>query len=1048
MFYLHVSNRTENLLQHLSSLFQAQPPANIFSPELFLIQSQGMERLIVQHLAGSFRCFTNYRFFQPIDFFAYIGDALGFGITPDGFDRSVLAWRIEALLREVDDGVYGPVATYLAGENRELKRLQLSRRLAHLFDQYQIMRPEMLDAWRRGCLATDHPDEPWQLKLWNQLLAQDPADSDRSSQFQKVILYLQQCTNLRGKLPQRVSVIGLHTMPPIFIHYLRALADHMDIHLLLLSPSQKYWGDVSRRRAKNQVREGAVSEDGAEGVANPFLGALGGQGRDFLNLLLNNIQPAGEFSSYVEPGDVPGQGLSFLQRLQTDILMNQPGTGEPARLDESLSIVSCHSRMRELMVLKDHLLARLDRDPTLELRDIVVMAPDIQQYSSLIPAIFQDFPHSIADRSLRRRNRVVNCFLTFLVIAAERCGWQEVMDLLGQSPVREHFRLTDSDLDILREWVVASGIRWGLSGEHRQQLGSPAFVENSWCCGLERMLLGYAIDHDDFVAGILPFGGVEGKSGQLVGVLCSFVALLERTRQESTQDRTLSGWSEMLFTLTEGLFGTGDSRDHAELRDIIGSLAEVSGGYHQQPVEFVAIYEWLRMMTEESRSSSGFLRGQLTFCSMLPMRSIPFRTVCLLGLNDGEFPRSDFHDTFDLLGVQHIAGDRSPRGDDRYQFLEAILAARSQLYLSYVGQCEKTNEERPPSVLLADLLQILRQQYQADGLVIKHPLHPFSRRYFQQPNEAELFSYSEHNCRICSAMLAPGGQSGPWWRDRMEHSVVSVDLHELLRFFKDPQRYFLRSILGIRQERSANLVAESEPFNLSGLERYAAEQQLFASENGDDAFRRITRLQASGLWPLGSSGILLGAQTMRRLEPLREQIVGFALGAPLGELAVSLEVGDRKVVGNLGNQYEQGVLLVRLGKLRGCDLLGAWLHHCISSQIRGSVRTVLICKDSVFTFDQSSDEPPLSTLVDIFADGCTRVSPLFTEAAYVYAKVWVRNKDTHPRELAEDELRTSMEKEYNWAWEIVLRGGIDDILSEEFFRLSKSVFAPLVEGGR
>jgi len=421
MFYLHVSNRTENLLHHLSSLLQAQPQASIFAPELFLIQSQGMERLIVQHLAESFRCFTNYRFFLPIDFFAYVADLLGFGITPDGFDRSVLAWRIEALLRDVGDDVYAPVAKYLGGDNRELKRLQLARRLAHLFDQYQIMRPEILGSWQQKRPATAHPDEAWQLALWQRLLAQEPAANDRASQLQRVILHLQQQDALQSRLPQRVSILGLHTMPPIFVDYLNGLSRHMDVHLLLLSPSRTFWGDVSRRREKKNLSVSQAESISPAEQQNPFLANLGLQGRDFVNLLLAKIEPAAEFESYEEPGN-DDQGPSLLHRLQSDILRNEGGG--PAEPDDSLTVVSCHSRMRELLVLKDHLLARLDQDPSLELRNIVVMTPDIQHYSSLIPAVFRDLPHSIADRSLRRRISVVNSFLTFLTIATERCGWQ------------------------------------------------------------------------------------------------------------------------------------------------------------------------------------------------------------------------------------------------------------------------------------------------------------------------------------------------------------------------------------------------------------------------------------------------------------------------------------------------------------------------------------------------------------------------------------------------------------------------------------------------
>ncbi len=200
MFYLHVSNRTENLLRHMAEVIRADRQPSFFATELFLIQSQGMERMIGQSMADSFRSFCNYKFFLPLHFLGFIADRLGMGISPDGFQRQILTWRLDGLLRELAGEQYQPLNNYLSGENRQLKRFQLARRLANIFDQYQIMRPDMLEKWARGVLATSHHAEKWQMDLWRRLLAQPGGQIHRTMQFTQIIDRLNSDQDL-GRLP-------------------------------------------------------------------------------------------------------------------------------------------------------------------------------------------------------------------------------------------------------------------------------------------------------------------------------------------------------------------------------------------------------------------------------------------------------------------------------------------------------------------------------------------------------------------------------------------------------------------------------------------------------------------------------------------------------------------------------------------------------------------------------------------------------------------------------------------------------------------------------
>ncbi len=1050
MFSLHVANRTENLLQHLALILGEGKRPDIFAPELFLIQSQGMERMVAQSLADHFGSFCNFQFFLPLDFLGYIAKRLDLGISPDGFGRQLMTWRLDELLRDLGPEEYQPLRYYLSGENGELKRFQLARRLANIFDQYQVLRPEFLDHWENGKRATDHPAEVWQMALWRRLLEGPGGKMHRGVQFRRVIERLSGADDLAHLLPKRISVIGLHTMPPIFLEYLNRLAGHMDVHLLLLSPCRHYWGDVESRRAqlKRLARQSPQDQAGAM-EHHPLLAALGRQGRDFQNMLLESVEFFDELDSYdatLEDADYATAPL--LQRIQADLLEDRIAEQEPTRLsggDDSLRVVSCHSRLRELQVLKDHLLLLLHRDPSLELRRIIVMAPDIQEYAALIPAVFADIQHSIADRSMRRRNSTFAAFLAFFDLFTGRFGWSEVFDLLRQPTVHPQFQLAAADLDSLQQWIIGSGIRWGLSGEQRREEGLAEFAESSWRAGLERLLMGYAIDGEELIDGILPYPDIEGRGAQPLGGLCRFIEMIEQARRDFQQPRTLELWSVFLLHYGQQLFGDSDDRELMELRAILAEPAEAISTFHGSPVGFPVMHEWLKLSARESRTSAGFLRGQLTFCSMLPMRSIPFRVVCLLGLNDGVFPKNDNHDTFDLMAGDFRPGDRSPRADDRYQFLEALLAARSHLYLSYVGQSIRSGEAIPPSVVVSEFLELLETSYGACDMVVSHPLHPFSSKYFAGGGSDKLFSYNDYFCRTAAALQRGIRPKEKWWQGRIATETATVHLADLLRFAAGPQKFFVADILGIRLDLGVELPDDREPFESIGLDRYLVDQELLQLARADRLASGFAAVLAEGRWPLGSPGELAFSEKSRAIEGYLKRVDALQMGQGQPGLPVDLTLGSYRLVGTLTNVHEQGILLLRFGKLRGRDLLSGWIHHQVAQQLRPGAVTRIVALDKTIGFEAESEGPDLLRLLALFAEGCSRPLPLFLEPALAYAMQEANPKSrATPIDRALAVYRTRMEKGYEPEWALLYGDRpAEEVLDEEFLDLCLEIICSI-----
>ena len=1031
MFILHSSNRTENLAAHLAHLIRQNPLSSPFQKELFLIQSQGMERWLSQQLALEFNVWANYEFLFPNKFFSLLAEKIDSQLNDAEFDRHLLVWRIESLLRRLNHPSLSPLKNYLTGEGIALKRYQLAFQIAKVFDQYQIMRPDLLEHWQNEKTlyhaTKQQSSESWQKTLW-QAITQQTNNKHRGSLWLDVINKLNKAPpdTFKKQLPERVLIFGVNTMPPLFLNYLNALAKHIDVHLFILNPCADFWADLETKR--QQIAKNTFEEF----YGHTLLANLGQQGREFQALIL---EENAEFSLELESFESQTQQPNTLQQLQNDILNNITTSNITLKPDNSINIHSCYSRLREVEVLKNQILHALEQDTDLELREIIVIAPDIQKYESFISAVFNDIPHAIADRSLRLSNHVLDAFIDFLSVSQSRFGWQMVLDLLEKQVIYKSFSLTETDLDLIRYWVQDTCVRWGKSAKHKKSLGLPELSENTWQAMLDRLLMGYAVGNDEeFVQGILPYKAIEGSSALVLGCLCDFMDLLFKASSDLKTARNLKDWFDVLVQYIDLLFNDVDLIELQQLKELLEKLV-IAHTVHNDTIELQVIISWLEGMISEHKSSNGFLRGQLTFCSMLPMRSIPFKVIGLLGMNDGEFPKIDKSPTFDLISQDFRKGDRSRRSDDRYQFLELLLSARQKIIMTYIGKNISQNTKIPPSVVVSELLDVLKDYYDLEQPIIEEPLQSFSWRYFD--GQHNLINYSASDLTTARAINHTQFCYKSWWKGELETDVIkTIDISDLFNFFRHPQRYFFNTQLGLRFKDLERTVEERELFELNHLERYAISQEWISNilNNEELSFKKI---QAKGRWFSGVLGELEFSKQKQELVEFVNQIKEKNLGSRTHDLVVDLKVGDYHLVGKLEHHYENGLLLYRYSDLKGKDFVIALLHHLIVYQINAK-NTHLISKDKVLELSSSiASEQLLIDWLDIYQLGQKQPTAFFVEAAFDYIEQQNKNKARKsPLDYVLEEFSKAKDKSYEVELNILCQNikDLSEILGEEFSR--------------
>jgi len=1071
--FQYKSNRLTKLAEELAKLLR-ESIASPLTPELVVVPSLAMRRWLSFEIARLNGVCANVDFPFLADFIGLLPPKVAMPyLTGQRIATEEMTWAIHRVLPGLVAGKeFRAVSNYLADADT-LKAFQLSERIAELFDQYLVYRPEMIRDWETSRVSgTGH--EAWQAILWRELTSRAEVDAIWKK------LEEQNDGAPSTNLPCRIFVFGLTTIPPTYLNILFEVAKTRPLHLFFLDPSSEYHGDdlTPKQRARRRIAE-------SEPISgNPLLTSLGRLNTHFTELLIDTDERLGpSLTDALESFKVPS-GKNLLSILQSDILraLNRGDAVnggdkhtdkiEIASGDRSLVIHSCHSPMRELEVVYDQLLCLFEADPTLRPRDILVMTPEIEKYSPFIRAAFEypenagrKIPYSVSDRHPRSESTIIDSFLKLLEIASSRCTAEEMFGLISSPVIAQRFEFSEEDLSLIRTWIRDARICWGIDASHRERIGAPADDSNTWRFGLNRLLLGYAMRGDDrrVFDNILPYDQVEGDGGEILGRFLSVVEIAFRFIAQCQIAHTLSDWGPLMREAVDHLLESDDEdhiRDLRFLRKTFSHLEAIAKDIDlSQKIELTVLRHHFERLFGAMEQRGGFLTGGVTFCALKPGRSIPARVIFLIGLNDDVFPRRSQPAQFDLMSKWRL-GDPSPREDDRYAFLETLCAAEDCLQITYVGRSIVHNQEIPPSVVVSELLDYLDKAFSFPGnarardyLTVEHPLQAFSARYFDSERaDQRFFSYSEANATAAAAAADPRRSTvSPFLINQLpapDATRLAIELNQLISFLAAPARFFLKARFGIDLREFDDALPDDEPIELNQLEKYQIRQKLLThwidSGKGDlEVFR------ASGVTASGGIGELQLRSLNCDASEFRSAVLGYLGDGKRSEpLAIDLALGDFTLSGTIQSIYGSNIVHYRCADLNIRDRLRAWLEHLARSASgeRDSLKTILIGKDETMSWHPvATANELLNDLCRLYWDSLQRPVPFFPASAFEYVKA-ERKGTAIPLNKAKAKWNGS----YNVAGEkedpaIQRLFHAPDPLNGEFIALAKMVFAPLFQ---
>ncbi len=1069
MLHVHRAERADLLADGLANTLR-DPLDDALTPDVVAVPTRGIERWLSQRLSTRLGASEHRQdgICANVEFPFPGRLVLGALANATGLDPDDDPWPAERSvwpLLEVVDTSLGepwltPLAAHLDGARGEpthpTRRFGVVRRIADLFDRYAVHRPEMVQRWAAGEESADGAGGAWQAELWRRLRER----IGQPSPAERLALACERIKNAPEllDLPPRIALFGLTRMPRSYLAVLAAVAAKRDVHLFVLHPSPSLWHDISEALQAGPPVVHRHTDRTAGLPANRLLASWGRDSRE-LQLVL---AATGESVDHHHRLGGP-EPATLLERIQFDVREDRqppgrPLPGEPDTRpvldpsDRSVQVHACHGRARQVEVLRDAVLHLLQEDPTLEPRDVIVMCPDIETFAPLVQATFgagrvegstgeddrelegkrlPDLRVRLADRSLRQTNPVLGVISELLELADRRATASELLDLADREPVRRRFGFDDDEVTRMQDWVVASGIRWGLDAAHREPFKLDVLSAGTWRAGLDRVLLGVAMTEEDrrLVGGVLPLDDVESRAIDLAGRFAEYVDRVGAAVDGLAKTQPIDGWAAAIAGAADALTATSerDSWQRTQLQRVLDDvLAEATEDAQLSRVslELADVQALLADRLRGRPTRANFRTGHLTICTLVPMRSVPHRIVCILGLDDGQFPRRAWRDGDDLmLGDPHV-GDREPRTEDRQMLLDALLAATERLIITYTGSDERTNLPRPPAVPVGELLDMVDRTVSRDPgaareqVLVRHPLQPFDPRNFTEAALVPETPWSFDGVALDGARAMTGHRHEP--RRFLSGPLPApetglIELTSLVRFVEHPVRSFLRERLGITVREFADEVDDALPIELDALGEWGVGQRLLNGVlRGAELEECVQAELARGSLPPG----MLATPVLARVRPVVHEIAAAARRLGDGEwlsLDVNLRLADgRTLAGTVPGVCGETIRRVSYSRVKPRDRLAAWVRLLaltaarpelgFDSAVIGRARSGAHNSEVTVARITARGEDPvarreaaltqLAVLVNLYDRGMCEPLPLACEASAAYAQAAATGGDS------------------------------------------------------
>ena len=792
LYFSHsVEHLAERLNQQLS--LQRQNSSNILKPAEVIVPNGNMQKYLQLNMAKRSGICANvaFPFLETGLFQATLKgqNKTAVRMLNQG-DLALKIWHKLADSGDLDPTVYQPIQHYFSSEEsaalQSKKHWQLSQRLALLMMDYELKRPEMVQAWLEGGLVFAHSQddrlrslEVMQKDLYLSLMKGSEVQGDVTQgdetrdEVQQLTLFQlwQQADWSQVSVPEETAAIHIFTPTRLSQFHRQLLCDLArcyEIHIYQLNVCAEYWQDMQtegediwhqRLLAQNVSATDSAGEpllnnlndsDLAESffemddalIENPLLKAWGKPGREALKLYSELEEDAIHFDVSFSDEWLDSEQRrddTLLHLLQDAILFRSQGDKELTQPNQlaSLQITQAPSIYREVESVYHNILWHLKQDETLEPSDVALLVTDMDKYRFVIEQVFGELNrqqgihlnYALVDASVTVESSYARAVLSLFDLLAHDFMRAEVFQWLRNPCVMSALQLTDGDWDDWLQTASQLGIFAGF--EQLYQAADEATEDNddlgkrfTWSQGLRRLHVYLANETTEH--SLLDADGI--------GKLSVLLDYLHHQHQLLTQERSAQAWEALLSRLFETLLAIPEAlpREQSVQMALSQSLLKLSKQVPGMTLNFHDVRNFIEAELNDLSASKGhYLTGGVVCAALQPMRPIPFKVTYVLGLDAPSFPGGLRFDTLDLSNRSRRIGDINQIENKQYLFLETLMCSREKLYLSYVGEDLRKAEQIERSSVLDELADFAMtfideaQMGQSLAAPLKAPLNTF-----------------------------------------------------------------------------------------------------------------------------------------------------------------------------------------------------------------------------------------------------------------------------------------------------------------------------------
>ena len=792
------------------------------------------------------------------------------GLTSDPWERN----RVNLATLQALDG-FSETARL---ENKYNGRLNAARILAERFDRYATRRPELIRSWHRGVAALgDLSVEKyhWQFKLWERV-------RDIVGAAPWPVINAELCDRLRAGekipgIPDRLMIAGFESISPSNMEVIDALSNVIDVEIIFVHQSpylREKWNEMASGVVPNKAELPVPTNFSPLSASSLRLPPSWMQSSFDLELLLAAYGVRGEYATTSAKSD----SSLLLQVLKRGISGAPIDVSTERPIDLSVQIHRAHNLARQVEVLHDALLHAFSADKKLQPHDVVVLCADIQSAAPILEAVFDKtvvsktgrnfkLPLVVADRTLKEINDGADLASNLLNLVTSRFDIESFM-LVATSPiVMKNFAVSASDAAVWGRHLENSRLRWGLDAEHREEHGlvAPELNAHGWLDAIERSLLGTVMKVESeapvMAGGVRPIPFVESSDTGALVTLVGVLSVVAQFEHLSRVNRSVEEWCVEIEKTLNALCGESCA-EIDEVLNVLNAFQRASQSLDKQnssAIQTVSFAEFAEYVTGELTASSGRLplrSGSITATSFVPLRTVPFKVVCVVGFDDGTLPMGE-PEGDDLIAATPMLGDGDPKIESRRVFLDALMSAEQRFIVTCTGRSIKNNKQVPLITPLSEFLDFCRacgvdvpeDADKLSAIEYSHPRHLGSPENFQAsdgPVPKQIWSHDNAALLAAKERLAVRSANVSGVEDKKPLVVLpdilkEITLSQLEDLVLDPLRHFLQFGLKIRTEWTSDDVSNVLPLFIEGRKVERLCRDAFHQKLDDKVFTAILR---------------------------------------------------------------------------------------------------------------------------------------------------------------------------------------------------------------